>query len=880
MASGVAQSVNNLILTLVPASRGDEKLRAELFEDAMHILNSHIGSSRQIDAGHISATIRSRLSAQDALRFSNLLARLLDQDLLARKHAVLQFMAVLTASPNQPAPLIAPLMPSMSRSSPSSPHPRSRKSSLAPPPPIPIERTSTLKSKAQLLREYRLRHGRPQVSESVLLRDALYLLQGISGKIVRFVDQKGDGEPTVTFSEDPRHFLPAPTRALILRLSELGHLYQRVSNWVRNHDGRPGVGMIEQSLCHHLQSQLTEYYRLIAVLESQMSQSSSVTDAEEGRTMGLREEESGLTLRRLEVWVDDWRLRMRMMSVCVEGCQDTTGGALVSLIYGYTDNGDPFVRGFTDQLLEEVSKPFFQILQKWLFAGELHDPFSEFFVAENPELAHIQYTHAYSNVNAGTLTGDGGFAGAEEDERNDSDETRNNGLKLWEGKYEFRKEMLPSFVGETFGRKIFSTGKSLSFIRYSCHDTDWVATRSKLDHAGRALKYSDLPGLVRSIDSAYQIASQRLLDIFLDKFKLLDHLRALKSYLLLGRGDFADQLMDSLLTSLSRPANTLYRHNLTATLEAAVRASNARFDPPDVLRRLDARMLEYSHGEIGWDVFTLEYKVDAPIDTVIDPDGMEKYLKIFHHLWRMKRVEGALSASWNRIACGARSFLGPTIKGVRRKSSAHSDVLDQLEGEWHQIRIVLSEMIHFMRQLQAFCQLEVIECSWKELMDFVNKKEGDLDGLVQAHRNYLDRMVKKILLMSPKLGKEEHLLIHLRELFNNILQFRDAAETLYNYCLAEAARADSERDHDRGVYTMPETDQLSASHKSADSLPRILRRVKEYSGLFSERAQSIVHALQVHQDLDCRFLSVRLNFSDFYRTRKELKAALEASKGS
>jgi len=67
-------------------------------------------------------------------------------------------------------------------------------------------------------------------------------------------------------------------------------------------------------------------------------------------------EETGLTLRRLEVWVDEWRLRMRMMSACVEGCQeeDAQGGALVSLINGYTDHGDPFVRKFTDQMLEEV----------------------------------------------------------------------------------------------------------------------------------------------------------------------------------------------------------------------------------------------------------------------------------------------------------------------------------------------------------------------------------------------------------------------------------------------------------------------------------------------------------------------------------------------
>jgi gamma-tubulin complex component 3 len=109
--------------------------------------------------------------------------------------------------------------------------------------------------------------------------------------------------------------------------------------------------------------------------------------------------------------------------------------------------------------------------------------------------------------------------------------------------------------------------------------------------------------------------------------------------------------------SLARPANTLYRHNLTATLETAIRSSNAQNDPPDVLRRLDARMLEYTHGEIGWDVFTLEYKVDAPIDTVLDPDSMTKYLRLFNHLWKMKRIEGALSKGWLRVARGARSFL-------------------------------------------------------------------------------------------------------------------------------------------------------------------------------------------------------------------------------
>jgi gamma-tubulin complex component 3 len=175
-----------------------------------------------------------------------------------------------------------------------------------------------------------------------------------------------------------RYRILEPTKALIHQLAEVGHLYTRVDAFVREKEGKSGVGMIEQSLCHHLQTQLTEYYRLIAILESQMGVLDKANDSPKPPgftpTNDLAEE-TGLTLKRLDVWIDDWRLRMRMMSVCVEGAKGIAtcctmergihglsvgayGGALVSIIHSYTDNGDPFVRKFTDQLLEEVCPRF------------------------------------------------------------------------------------------------------------------------------------------------------------------------------------------------------------------------------------------------------------------------------------------------------------------------------------------------------------------------------------------------------------------------------------------------------------------------------------------------------------------------------------------
>ena len=63
-------------------------------------------------------------------------------------------------------------------------------------------------------------------------------------------------------------------------------------------------------------------------------------------------------------------------------------------------------------------------------------------------------------------------------------------------------------------------------------------------------------------------------------------------------------------------------------------------------------------------------------------------------------------------------------------------------------------MVHFLRQLQAYCQLEVIECSWQSLMEFTDEREGYLDALIAAHRTYLDRVVRKVLLLGAKRDKQ------------------------------------------------------------------------------------------------------------------------------
>ncbi|KAF9133299.1 Gamma-tubulin complex component 3 [Mortierella sp. 14UC] len=636
---------------------------------------------------------------------------------------------------------------------------------------------------------------RQEVEESDLLRDLIFVFQGIDGKLVKLGAESG------TCTIDPWLNISHSTRGLVSRLTELGWLYKKVNQYVQKTLKESTAGLVGQSFCSALQHELVEYFRLIAVLEAHIAKD---TDA-----MGSK----GLTLKRLLVWTQESLQRLRLMSVLVECCQDLQGGALVSVVHDYTQHGDPLIQQFIHHMLERISAPFYVMLQRWIYEGELEDPRTEFFIAFNREVE-------------------------EED--------------MWQSKYFIRDEMLPAFIGKPLATKILSIGKSLNFLRHKCDDSDWILQNQGV---GKSLKYGDIAELEGSIDAAYVETSQRLLHLLSTKFKLIEHLTAIKRYILLGQGDFIQHLMESLGTNLSQPANTLFRHNLTGTLETAIRSSNAQYDDPDILRRLDVRLLEISPGDSGWDVFSLDYHVDSPVNTILTPIAMHQYLKMFNFLWRLKRVEHALSSAWRRQTTSARA-IRPIL---------------ELVPELHHCRIVCGEMIHFVYQLQYYILFEVLECSWDELLKAIEDRNvtTDLDSLIEAHSKYLRDVTSKGLLAA---SHDENMMPRLLELLATILDYKIAQDNLYNYALAEIERrerlaqtADRRTRHGQwGLTDQDETLDRIPDEQFEELVPGLLRTLNEYSMQFKRELSALLITLSADGDSDLRFLSFRLDFNEFY----------------
>ncbi|KAI0179256.1 spindle pole body component alp6 [Hypoxylon sp. FL1284] len=666
-------------------------------------------------------------------------------------------------------------------------------------------------------------------SEPALLRDLPYTLQGLSSTTLPFGKEYSLKLPST---------LPPPLVSLLHTLAEPSLLYRTLEDFVKT----PAEGLLGQSLRAAVSDELRSYLTLVATLEGQIRRALSTIDENLPRS-GIGK--TGVTLKRCVVWTREATMGLRLMSLIAEESKSKKGGQLISLIHSFSSShGDPIVGAFAERLLTPVTRPFYDILRYWIYDGELSDPYQEFFVLE-------QSVDAMPKGKSGSVN-------------------------VWEDKYVLATKMIPSIITKEFSEKVFLIGKSLNFIRHSCGDAQWVESYSK--ESSKELRYGDTATLETWIDEAYKTTMRRLLHLMTNKFHLFEHLQALKSYILLGQGDFIALLMESLAANLDRPAGAQYRHTLTAQLEHAIRGSNAQYDSPEVLRRLDARMLQLSHGDIGWDCFTLEYKIDAPVDVVVSDWGNRQYLKVFNFLWRVKRVEFALASAWRKATTGARGVLQTAHAAVRRA--------------WRSTRGFLAEMVHFAGQLQYYILFEVIESSWTELQQKLRRDDATLDDVITAHLTYLNSITHKGLLGARRrrfvpsstgsssanaaaaAAAEEDdnsYMIQLGELLRTMLAYRDCVDGLYSWSVSDFTRR-QEADLRHAAVVDEDDNEIPGGPQS--EFPALQERLAHLGDRFRSKLQILLGDLAYQADVDLRFLGVAMNFNDVYQpVRRKPKSA-------
>ncbi|XP_052737120.1 gamma-tubulin complex component 3 homolog [Bicyclus anynana] len=758
----------------------------------------------------------SKVSARDADKFNESYGKLKDSFVLKQREAVLSLLLALSETPQNsestqqlfPVPELAVPNSKVGPSTAASSSSKSTIGSVSWSSHVPKQQGSSqsLPSTISSMGQQVALSSNDRSSERSCVREALLAVSGVKARC--------------------SSSWPRPVQIMYSRIAHLGFLHDRLKEFIDPSSGLMPQGLMGDGMVTFIRDELTEYFRSVAVLHSQVCEGDG----------------GGGTLRRVCVWAQEPLHRLTWLANIAHTAHHKKGGELASCVHRFVRHGDERVATLARRLLTALTYPLLLMLTQWLLNGEIDDPFNEFFIESR--------------------------SGVPID-------------RMWHDKYRVREWMVPSFMSREQAAQILATGKSVVFMREACADEPAPADhclhlhdllqahdasgecrctdpgdgqeRATRPGGGASTAWWEAHGLRAAVGAAHEAAAARLLAALSTHHHLLDHLAAHRRYLLLAQGDFVHHLMTLLQDELSKPATSLYVHSLSFTLETAVRATNAQFEPPHVLARLQVNLYPNCDGreDSGWDVFALQYRVDGPLGTLFPATCAARYRALFTQLWRVKRIEHALHHAWrDHTILQKRLRKMPEVWGLMRRVSC-----------------LRAEALRLCGALQE-ASFEGAEAAWAELLAAAAARQH-LDRLLALHHRALDRHSIHAMIHHTT----QELQSYLGNVLNETLALRSFETTLHAGINRELERRDqleqlkTERVA-RDEYPISSADEARDKEKRKIFHQFLANRKADlnvWARTYRGHVTTLILKLALHTEVSLQTLAFRLDYSDFYK---------------
>ncbi|XP_076757782.1 gamma-tubulin complex component 6 isoform X2 [Xylocopa sonorina] len=250
-----------------------------------------------------------------------------------------------------------------------------------------------------------------------------------------------------------------------------------------------------------------------------------------------------------------------------------------------------------------------------------------------------------------------------------------------------------------------------------------------------------------------RLVNNTVIKYFLKENKLLSHLHSLRSYFFLLNGEFAKSLTDSLyarLYEISIPIELFNSVTLTNLLERAlVHSFNNVYVNSELLSLSATDIPAQLHisDPTALDCLSLNYKINWPLNIILDGTVMQQYCKVFKFLITSGRVSWVLQEDFNIMK--------------RERKAVTSE-------QYHKLQLYRHSMTQFMNALHNYLTCSVLHASWAE---FEKDLEHSLtvDQIYLSHVNYLRRILSRCMLNS----RGEKVRVCLNNIFKVILKFHN-----------------------------------------------------------------------------------------------------------
>ena len=487
-------------------------------------------------------------------------------------------------------------------------------------------------------------------------------------------------------------------------------LYSLITHFSENY----GNCLVNQAFIGFIRSSIKEYFGLIAQLE-------------------ILHFKNDLTLQKMWYFLNSFKETLEILKhVCQKVKQgDCIGGATLSIMHEKTNLnvGNINVYDFCLTMTKLSSKPYLKILERWITEGEISDPYNEFFIEVKDFPLQDKLRDDY----------------------------------YWDNRYLIVKQRLPVFLVKQ-AEKILKTGKYINVIRQ-------IRKEVELPYC-EELEYSSEDHLFNErIDIAYNFSSKELLNLLFEECSLIEHIKSIKLYFFMEKGDFISEFMNTAEDELNKEIHEIVPTRLESLLELAIRTSVVNTDPhvdnlgiglvnESILDQFsnvmdckndtnltgDDESLDDFHGEMkGFEAIGLKYKVEWPLTLVFSKRNMACYQMMFRYLFYCKFVERELQKVWVHI------------KNFKRTPMRTSKIT--------RICSILQKMLEFVLNLEYFMVVEVIEPQFHILLEKIRTKVFSVDDMIEEHNKFIETVFNSCML------NERYAFKSMSKLFKYCIQF-------------------------------------------------------------------------------------------------------------
>ncbi|XP_021722362.1 gamma-tubulin complex component 4-like [Chenopodium quinoa] len=569
---------------------------------------------------------------------------------------------------------------------------------------------------------------------------------------------------------------------------------------------------------------------------------------------------------------------------------DVRGGKLLNLLHKRCHCGVPELQTCLQRLLWHGHQVLFNQLASWMVYGILQDPYGEFFIKseEGRELGKDSSNpDMIRKLTRLTI--------------------EDSSLADWHLGFHITLDMLPEYIHMRVAESVLFAGKAVrvlrnpspgfaqdslyhpkipresyiiqgfadrfSFQKDSSSDSELTgeellpqAEADKIEAMLQDLKESTefhKRSFEYAVDSIRAIAASHLWQLVVVRADLNGHLKALKDYFLLAKGDFFQCFLEE-----SRQLMRLPPRQSTAEADlmvpfqlAAVKTisdedkyfSRVSLRMPSIgvavkSTQADAKSKSYSSGTSsaastnttadvdGWDGITLEYSIDWPLQLFFTQEVLSKYCRVFQYLLRLKRTQMELEKSWASVMHQDHSDFAKH-RNERIKCPTSQQRRQRFRPMWR----VREHMAFLIRNLQFYIQVDVIESQWNILQTHIQDSR-DFTELVNFHQEYMSALISQSFL---DIGSVSRILDSIMKL---CLQYCWCIENQESPNTAELDHITEEfNKKSNSLYTILRSSRLAGSQR-APFLRRFLLRLN-FNSFFEATARGVLNVVRPRPSL-------------------------------